>query len=276
MATQDKKALAKQAAGGSLALPFSYGEDAGGGFEGTSADDFSIPFLAILQSGSPQVKKKGAEYVEGAEEGMLYNTATGEIFDGDAGVLIVPCYTEHLFIEWKNKQKDGGGFVGQHNLDSEIVASARAASTEFGKYYVPVLDGIDHDLVETFVFYAILLDADGECGSPCMISCSSTKIKAYKSIMTPLRAVKGKPPLFAFKLRVTTVPEKNTKGDFFNFKIVPANGSPVESLIDPASELFAVGKAFKDQVASGKAKVDHSKSGAGGGGEQKDPADAPF
>jgi hypothetical protein len=275
MATEEKKALAKTAAPGALAMPFDYGTEAGSGWEGTSNEDFAIPFLSILQSGSPQVKKKGAEYVEGAEEGMLYNTATGELYDGDTGVQIIPCYTEHIFIEWKNKQTDGGGFVGVHSIDSDVVAQARAASKEFGKYTVPVEGGNPHDLVETFVFYAIQLDAAGEIVGPCMISCSSTKIKAYKAIMTPLRQVKGRPPLFAFKLRVATVPEKNAKGDFFNFKITPANGSPVESLIDPATDLFTVAKEFKDQVVQGKAKIDHSKANAGGsaGG---DPPDVPF
>ncbi len=85
MATQKKNDLAKQA-GGALALPFNYGDDSNSGWEGTDSSDFSIPFLAIFQAGSPQIKKKGGEYVEGAEEGMLYNTATGEIYDGDAGV----------------------------------------------------------------------------------------------------------------------------------------------------------------------------------------------
>ena len=274
MAEKKKKTALAKTAGGALELPFSYGDDTGGGWEGTDSEDFTIPFLAILQSGSPQCKKKGAEYIEGAEEGMLYNTATGEIYDGDTGVQIVPCYTEHIFIEWKNKQKDGGGFIGTHKPDSHLVLEAKAASKDFGKYYVPVTDGIDHDLVETFVFYAILLDAEGEIVGPCMISCSSTKIKAYKSIMTPLRQVKGRPPLYAFKLLVTTVPETNTKGDYHNFKIVPANGSPIDSLIDPDSPLFAAGKAFKEQVASGKAKVDHSKSSDAAAAA--DPKDAPF
>ena len=275
MAISKKDALAKTEAGGALALPYNYGEEAGSGWEGTSNEDFAIPWLAILQAGSPKVKKKGAEYIDGAEEGMLYNTATGEIFNGDDGVQVVPCFTEHVFIEWKNKKTDGGGFVGVHQLDSDVVATARAASTEFGKFHVPVEGGNPHDLVETFVVYAVLLDAAGDIVGPCMISCSSTKIKAYKSIMTPLRQVKGRPPLFAFRLKITTVPEKNAHGEFYNFKIVPASGSAAESLIDPTSELFTVAKAFKEQVASGKAKVDHSKAGAGDG-KDKDPADAPF
>jgi len=272
-----KNELAKKEAAGALALPggYDYGDNAGAGWENTGSEDFTIPFLAILQSGSPQVKKKGAEYVDGAEEGMLYNTATGEIFDGDDGVQIVPCYTEHLYIEWRNRQTDTGGFIGTHTTDSNVVAAAKIASKTFGKYEVEVADGVNHDLVETFVIYALLLDAAGELIGPCMISFSSTKIKAYKGIMTPLRQVKGQPPLFAYKLKITTVAEKNPKGDFYNFKIVPANGSAVDSLMPPEDILVLAGREFKVQVASGKAKVDHSKSNAatGAGSDEKD---APF
>jgi len=274
MSDKRKNELAKKAAAGALAPAYDYGSDAGGGFEGTSSEDFTIPFLAILQAGSPQVKKKGAEYVEGAEEGMLYNTATGEVFDGDAGVQIVPCFTEHLYIEWKNRQNDTGGFIGTHALDSKVVADAKAASKKFGKYNVPVEDGVDHDLVETFVIYCLLLDVDGELIGPCMISFSSTKIKAYKGLMTPLHQVKGTPPLFAYKVKVTTVAEKNPKGDFFNFKLAPANGSPRDSLMPPDDVLVLAGKEFKVQVASGKAKVDHGKANVTSGND--DVVDPPF
>lgn len=276
MATDANK-LAKTSAPGALALPFDYGETANAGWEGTSSSDFAIPFLSVLQSGSPQVKKQKAEYIEGAQEGMLLNTASNEIIDGTTGVTIVPCYTEHIFIEWKNRQKDTGGFIGIHQPDSDVVKRAVAASTQYGKYTVPVDGGIDHDLVETFMIYCILVDADGEIEGPCMISFASTKIKAYKNTLTPLRKIKGRPPLFAFKLKVTTVFETRSKGDSWNFKIVPANGSPVDSLIDPAGTLFAAGKEFKEQVESGKAKVDHSKAnGGGGGGAGGDAEDAPF
>lgn len=273
MATSKKSELATNKGGGALATKYDYGQDAASGWENTSTEDFTIPFLAILQSGSPQIKKKGAEYIEGAEEGMLYNTATGEIYDGEAGVEIVPCITEHLYVEWRNRQNDSGGFIGVHPLESQVVADAKAASKQFGKYNVPVDDGVDHDLVETFYIYALLVKGE-DVITPCMISFSSTKIKPYKAIMTPLRQVKGQPPLFAYVLRVTTVAEKNPKGDFHNFKIVPANGSAVDSLIAPDDPRFLAGKEFKATVASGKAKVDHGGGNAGSG--SGDEADAPF
>ena len=173
----------------------------------------------------------------------------------------------------RNRQADGGGFIGIHATDSDVVAKAKAASKAFGKYIVPVEDGVDHDLVETFYIYGMVVAGD-EIVGPCMVSFSSTKIKAYKNIMTPLRQVKGRPPLFAFKLRITTVAEKNTKGTFHNFKIVPAGGSAVDSLIAPDHPFVLAGKEFKDQVAEGKAKIDHAGSNTGNG--NGDDKEAPF
>ena len=60
-------------------------EDSGSGFEETSAESFAIPFLSILQSGSPQCKKSDGAYIKGAEEGMLFNSVTGDMY-GEEGV----------------------------------------------------------------------------------------------------------------------------------------------------------------------------------------------
>ncbi len=57
----------------------SSGQDTG--FEGTSSRDYAIPFISLLQSLSPQVDKDDAKYVEGAEVGMFYNSASGELLE---------------------------------------------------------------------------------------------------------------------------------------------------------------------------------------------------
>ena len=97
---KDKDELAKKEEAGALALPggYNYGDDAGSGWENTGTEDFTIPFLAILQSMSPQVQETEAEFIEGAKAGMLINTATQELYDGKEGVELVPCYTQHLFV----------------------------------------------------------------------------------------------------------------------------------------------------------------------------------
>ena len=46
--------------------------DAHKGMEHMGADDLALPFIRILGDLSPQVKKSKAEYIEGAEPGMLF------------------------------------------------------------------------------------------------------------------------------------------------------------------------------------------------------------
>jgi len=273
MASKKDTALAAKAAEiTALAAGYDYGDMAGDGWDNTDSDDFTIPFLTVLQAMSPQVDESDGAYIEGAKAGMLLNTASNELYSGKDGVEFVPCLTQHLFVEWKNRQTDGGGFIGIHECDAKIVAEAKAASPSFGKYTVPVEEGTPHDLVETFYIYGLLVKGD-EILTPCMLSFNSTKIKAYKAALTPLRHVKGRPPLFAFRMLITTKPEKNAKGSFYNFKIVPAKGDAISSLMAPDCDIVLAAKEFKDQASQGKAKVDHGGSAAGDGGSE---APAPF
>ena len=66
--------------------------DAHKGMEQMGGDDLALPFIRILGDLSPQVKKSKAEYVEGAEPGMLFNTVSKELYNGDKGITVVPCY----------------------------------------------------------------------------------------------------------------------------------------------------------------------------------------
>ena len=64
--------------------------DAGRGLENVDKDCFAIPFLTILQSGSPQCKKSDGAYIKGAEEGMLFNTVTKDLYDETHRILFFP------------------------------------------------------------------------------------------------------------------------------------------------------------------------------------------
>src|SRR5215471_6335920 len=72
--------------------------ESGAGHEYVRAQDQAIPFLAILQSGSPQVGKD-SEY-EG-EEGMIFDNVTGECFDGSDGISVIPCQFIPKLSEWR-------------------------------------------------------------------------------------------------------------------------------------------------------------------------------
>jgi len=53
--------------------------------EGATYDssEMQIPFIRILQAMSPQLKKREAQYIEGSEQGDMFNNVTMELFTGE-------------------------------------------------------------------------------------------------------------------------------------------------------------------------------------------------
>ena len=51
------------------------------GSEDVTANDVIIPRLDIIQGLSPQKDKTHAKYIKGAEEGVIFNSVTGELYD---------------------------------------------------------------------------------------------------------------------------------------------------------------------------------------------------
>lgn len=248
-----------------------YGNDANLGFDKTTQADFTIPFLGIVQSNSPELIDSDARHIPGCKPGSLFNTVTRELYPD--GVIFVPCDTQHMVVEWRPRTK-GGGFAGTHQIDSDIVAKAKAGSTQFGKY--STAEG--NDLTETFYMYGMSLadPNDLENAGLLVVAFTSTKIKKYKQVMTSMRTMKGKPPLFAHRLLIKSVSEKNQKGQFFNYDITPALGNFVESLIPPTLDgnphpLLLAGRELLENVRGGMAKAAHETQERSDGDETGAP-----
>ncbi|XAO53891.1 hypothetical protein [Pseudomonas phage Max] len=250
-----------------------YADYAGAGFENQTSDDYSIPFLQILQALSPQLQEN-----DSLRQGMILNTVTGEVWDGKKGIAFVPATTQHVYVEWKPRDA-GGGFVGIHEVNSDLVNHAKAASAEYGKYSTP--DG--NELIETFYVYGIALDDDGNA-SEAVLAFSSTKIKKYKGWMTKAKTIQiplpdGRripAPLFAHRYRLKTVSEKNNKGQFFNWDAIAFDGANAqEARLLPDDPLFQSAVNIKSMIEQGKARAayesqapgsaDEEAQGAGGG-----------
>ncbi len=95
-------------------------QDAGQGLSEINMDTIQIPFLKILSSMSPQTKKQKKEYIEGAEEGMIFNTVTEELIDGAEGITVVPCYFEPVALEWTDRGTGSSAPVAQHPVDTPL------------------------------------------------------------------------------------------------------------------------------------------------------------
>jgi hypothetical protein len=250
---------------------FDYGEYAGVGFEDTGKDDYSIPFLAVLQQMSPEL-----ETMEAAKAGMLINSVTQDLFKGSEGITFVPCARIHQFVEWVPRTQ-GGGLVGMHEPGSDVVVAAkeRNAGGDFGK-----LSHNGNDLIETYYVYGLHVVSEDEFYPVC-VTFSSTKIKKYKAMMTKANMVQIKlpngrrvnAPLFAHTYSLKTVSEKNNKGSFHNFDINFSAGNATGSRIPTASDLFQSAVSLNKMVMSGAAKADYSKAegGSSGGSESNSP-----
>jgi hypothetical protein len=237
------------------------------GFENQTRDDRSTPYLTLLQTNSPQCDDEEEGNVEGAMPGMFLNSATEELYDGRGdGVIVVPAYTEHLFIEYKPRES-GGGFVGTHEVDSDVVRKARSEAIAFNKLKVG-----ENDLTEAFYLYAVLCDGD-EPVSGIVIPFTSTKIKTYKKWNTRVSTLlvakadgrRGTPPIFAHLVRVKSLKQENQHGKFFIFDLTPANGTVLESLLPPNDVRMQAGLELMKTVAAGEAKAAQPVADTGDG-----------
>ena len=78
-------------------------DDAAKGLGTIGQEDLALPFLKILGQLSPEVNKRDGKYVEGAEPGMIYNSVSGELYDGVKGINVIPCFYKLEYIEWKDR-----------------------------------------------------------------------------------------------------------------------------------------------------------------------------
>jgi hypothetical protein len=271
------KALATRPTNTALALP-NYGEQfAGKGWDNTDRSDFQIPFLNQLQALSPQCTDGDERCVEGAKPGMFFNSVTQELIDGEVTLLIA--LTKHSYVEWR-PQDSGGGFVGEHDVMSDVVTKAKAKATN----PLELKSEAGNDLVETYHVFGLILDGPeaNEVRDQVVISFSKTKIKRYKQIMTRLRTLKGSDriPLFAHRLTMSATNEKNASGKpYKNVQLVPAiDGDVVKSLLPGDSPLLMIADGLREAIVGGAARANFESAqnaGASGKGEDEE-ADSVF
>jgi hypothetical protein len=220
------------------------------GMDQVRSEDMSIPFLRILAQLSPQVNKRDGAYVDGAEAGMLYNTVANEAYDGEKGVLVIPCYYNRRYVEWKPREK-GGGYVNSYDVDDKIVNTTYR--DDRGNDVLP--NG--NLLTNTAQFFVLLLSEDG-MPQRCLITMTSTQLKKARKWVTQMqsRTAMGKNGMFVLPMmsqvyRLRTVEERNDKGSWFGWEISH------DRSLDLADEkpLFDLGVSFSKSVRAGEVKV---------------------
>lgn len=263
--TTGKDVATKEEKDNPLAAAGMFEQDDHGGFEEADKDSYAIPFIQILQKMSPQVDEADGRYIEGAKPGQLINTVTEDLYDGKDGILVVPCYYRHVFVEFVTRD-EGGGFVAEHGKAEGEELLKTCSRDDKNKEILP--NG--NQLVDARMHYVLLIHEDGTY-EPALLSLSSTQLKKSRKWMSMMQRIKMKrsdgslftPPMFSHYYRLRTIPEQNEKGSWHGLSIENAGQLDRE-------DLYQAAKDFKDAITAGKAKAAHDAAEAAGTAQDED------
>lgn len=248
-------------------LSFIEDGDLSSGFEGTDLESFAIPFLMILQKMSKLVDEDAPEYVQGAKAGMLYNTVTGELYDGKKGVIIIPCAYKRNYLLWGGQKSDDKGFKGSMTVEEfeELKKDETKVVTVDGRHYLPSKDGtVDKEkssiYQDTRQHFVMIYDEETGSMSPAIMSLASTQIKASKALMTALQQKKVRtpnglktPPTYANMVRVTTQSKSNDSG---SWSVAVFKMEGVVKDVD----VYQEARSFHNDIVAGTVVVDYNKA----------------
>ena len=240
-----------------VALTGMFEADANTSFSNMGPEDFALPFLRVLGQLSPETNKRDAKYVDGAEPGMIFNTVTKQLYDGEKGVNVIPCYYKREYVEWSDRGEGTSAPIAIHSVDSGIIKEA----TRDASYKDRLPNG---NYLENTASYFVLL----ESGEAALISMKSTQLKVSRSWNSMMNSIKLKgkngmftPAMCSHVYKLKTVQQSNDKGTWFGWNVQKVG--PVQD-----KNLYEAAKQFASSV--GNVQVKH------GEGETKTKDEVPF
>lgn len=242
------------------------------GLENVEGADIVFPFINIIQSGSPQRKKGKDGYIEGAEEGMMYNTTTKKLYDPNLGVKVVPLYHEKRLIERSiKKEGEQQKFITDHKQNQSVIEG---------------LDKIDNwtyltrkgtHIIPTDYIYFLILNAETQETEFAVVSFKSTLARQAREIVSQARmrsitlpnGKKWSPPLFFKTLVLKTAMKSGNENDWFVYSVSPSDdlvkfdskGQVVDNIEGGAVIFEDAYKLCKDVLKAGVHVVDSSQDG---------------
>lgn len=234
-------------------------EHAEEGYEGLGPEDYAIPFIGILQKMSPQLdKKKASDYIEGSDEGMLFNSVTRQLYDGEDGIEIILCYYSREFVEWVPRER-GGGFVGRHEPQSDDVKNARRDGP---RLYVDRA-GDENELIDTRQHFCLILGDNSP--ERVVIPFKVTDLQESRSWtnrrdMVPNFTDAGgksrRPPVFAFSWHLSTVHKSNEQGSWYGYKVEGFQSITDMDLLQEAHRFYQANKEGEVQISQPRPDTD--------------------
>jgi len=225
-------------------------DDAAKGLGAIGQEDLALPFLKILGQLSPEVNKRDGKYVEGAEPGMIYNSVSGELYDGVKGIDVIPCFYKLEYIEWKDRGEGLGAPVAIYDSSSDIMSK----TTPDANYKDRLPNG---NYIEKTASHFVIVAGDSP--STALISMKSTQLKISRKWNSMMSGIKMKgangmftPASFSHIYKLKTTQMSNDKGTWFGWEVSKVGPVTDKGLYDQA-------KGFSDSISKGSVKAKHGE-----------------
>ena len=225
-------------------------DDAAKGLGAIGQEDLALPFLKILGQLSPEVNKRDGKYVEGAEPGMIFNSVTGELYDGVKGIDVIPCFYKLEYIEWKDRGEGIGAPVAIYDSSSDIMSKTKPDAN----YKDRLPNG---NYIEKTASHFVIVSGDSP--STALISMKSTQLKISRKWNSMMSGIKlnGKngmftPASFSHIYKLKTTQMSNDKGTWFGWEVSKVGPITDASLYDQA-------KSFSENISKGSVKAKHGE-----------------
>ena len=225
-------------------------DDAAKGLGSIGQEDLALPFLKILGQLSPEVNKRDGKYVEGAEPGMIYNSVSGELYDGVKGINVIPCFYKLEYIEWKDRGEGLGAPVAIYDSSSDIMSKTKPDAN----YKDRLPNG---NYIEKTASHFVIVSGDSP--STALISMKSTQLKISRKWNSMMSGIKMKgangmftPASFSHIYKLKTTQMSNDKGTWFGWEVSKVGPVTDKGLYDQA-------KGFSDSISKGSVKAKHGE-----------------
>lgn len=195
------------------------------GMEDVTSNDVIIPRLEQVQALSPARDKTSSNYIPGAEEGMLFNSVTRELYGSEA--FVTPVVYKKQWLVWKDRKQGGGaqGFRGAFNSELEAKSKINELSEEQGL-----------EAVETAQHFCYIIKANGSA-EEIVMSMAKSKLKVSKRWNSLMRIAGG--DSFSRVYKVSSIVEANAKGEKYqNFAMALVGYTP-EPIYRKAEALYS-------------------------------------
>ena len=224
--------------------------DAAKGLGTIGQEDLALPFLKILGQLSPEVNKRDGKYVEGAEPGMIYNSVSGDLYDGVKGIDVIPCFYKLEYIEWKDRGEGPGAPVAIYDSSSDIMSKTKPDAN----YKDRLPNG---NYIEKTASHFVIVSGDSP--STALISMKSTQLKISRKWNSMMSGIKMKgangmftPASFSHIYKLKTTQMSNDKGTWFGWEVSKVGPVTDKGLYDQA-------KSFSENISKGGVKAKHGE-----------------